>query len=73
MTWFAAAAALLGRIAEALARALPIALAFWAGRRGRRARDAEHIAEIKDEQLERAARRPRDRDELVRRLRRDGL
>jgi hypothetical protein len=69
----AALAALIGRLIEGALRALPLVLAFLAGRARARLDAARRTSEIKDDQLDRAARRPRDRDELVRRLRRDGL
>lgn len=65
--------AVLGRLAGAVAGALPALFAYLAGRRGERARAAEQTSRIHDEQLRHAADRPRDRAELVERLRSDGL
>jgi hypothetical protein len=73
MTWFGPIAALVGRFAEVLVRVLPAALAYLAGLRGARARQLDRTVKIQDEQLRQAGDRPRDRRELARRLRSDGL
>jgi len=73
MTAWAALAAIVARAAEAMARALPLLAAWAAGRARARGRDAERRAAIHERQVEEALRRPRDRDELVRRLRGEGL
>jgi hypothetical protein len=72
-TWLAPVAELAGRIVAALARLLPALFAYMAGRRRERADALATTADIHEEQLREAADRPRDRRELVRRLRSDGL
>ncbi|MGH6719626.1 MAG: hypothetical protein ACREER_09940 [Alphaproteobacteria bacterium] len=73
MTWLAPVAELVGRLVAALGRLLPALLAYLAGRRGQRSDVLAKTGRIHEEQLRAAADRPRDRRELVRRLRSDGL
>ena len=71
--WIQPALALAVRLLGALARALPALLAYLAGRRARDRQALERLTEIQREQLRQANERPRDRRDLVERLRRDGL
>jgi hypothetical protein len=73
MTGMAALGTLVARVLEALGRALPLLAAWAAGRARVRAEEAERRAAIHERQVEAAMRRPRDRDELLERLRREGL
>lgn len=63
----------IGRILDAIARALPLVLAWLAGRAGAKGAAAERAAETKDQQLEIAANPPASRDDLLERMRRNGL
>jgi hypothetical protein len=65
--------AVLSRIALILERLVQVWLAFKSGQWKEQKRIAETTAEIKDEQNKIAVERPRDRDDLVRRLRERGL
>jgi hypothetical protein len=64
---------LLSRLAMVIERAAQAWLAFKAGQWREQKKAAESEAEIKDEQNKIAAERPRDRDDLVRRLRERGF
>jgi uncharacterized membrane protein YccC len=73
MIWLGPLAALAGRLADAAVRFAPLLLAWFAGRRAERADRLARTVEVQDEQLRHAADRPRDRRDLVERLRSDGL
>ena len=65
--------ALLSRLASAAERMAQLWLAFKAGQWREQKKAAQSEADIKDEQNKIAAERPRDRDDLVRRLRERGF
>lgn len=60
----------LGRIASAIAQPL---ILLWAGRRVERGAQAEHANEVKDDQIQAEIGKPRDRSELIDRVRKHQL
>ena len=64
---------LLEKLLAVFARAVELWAAYAAGRRSQKSEQVEEEAKIKDDQARIAAERPVDRDDLVRRLRDNGL
>jgi hypothetical protein len=65
--------AILARLAAILERMAQFWLAFKSGQWNEQKKGAQTAAQIKDEQNKIASERPRDRDDLVRRLRERGF